>query len=66
MVVSIKLSYRHYLHLPSMTNEEVDSLKVAACDDDNQDNIEFIEPLYIDDDFVVVEQKRFAWFLVME
>ena len=66
MVVSIILSYRHYLHLPSMANEEVDSLKVAACDDDNQDNIEFIEPLYIDDDFVVVEQKRFAWFLVME
>ena len=47
-----------------MTSEEIDSLKVAACEDDNQDNFEFVEPLYIDDDFVVVEQKWFAWFLV--
>ena len=47
-----------------MTNEEIDSLKVVACEDDNQDNFEFVEPLYIDDDFVVVEQKWFAWFLV--
>ena len=64
MKLSINLCYRHYLHLPSMTSEEIDSLKVAACEDDNQDNFEFVEPLYIDDDFVVVEQKWFAWFLV--
>lgn len=47
-----------------MTNEEIDSLKVAACEETDQENIEFIEPLYIDDDFVVVEQKLFTWFLV--
>lgn len=57
--------FRHYLHLPSMTRDEVDSLKVAACCDSDQEDIEFIDPLYIDDDFVVVEQKMFAWFLVV-
>ena len=55
---------RHYLHLPSMTSDEIGSLKIAACCDSDQENIEFIDPLYIDDDFVVVEQKMFAWFLV--
>ena len=55
---------RHYLHLPSMTNEEIESLRVAACRNADQEDIEFVDPLYIDDDFIVVEQNTFTWFLV--
>ena len=47
-----------------MTSDEIGSLKIAACCDSDQEDIEFIDPLYIDDDFVVVEQKMFAWFLL--
>ena len=50
--------------MPSLTNEEIKSLKIAACRDADQENIEFIDPLYVDSDFVVVEQEMFSWFLV--
>lgn len=57
--------FRHYLDMPSLTNEEIKSLKIAACRDADQENIEFIDPLYVDSDFVVVEQDMFSWFLVV-
>ena len=49
-----------------MTMEEIASMKIAACHDghDTDQDIEFMDPLYVDDDFVVVEQQMFAWFLV--
>ena len=47
-----------------MTNDEIESLRVAACRNADQEDIEFVDPLYIDDDFIVVEQNTFTWFLV--
>ena len=47
-----------------MSNDEVESLKVAVCADSDPEIIEFIKPLYVDDDFVVVEQHLYSWFLV--
>eukprot|EP00092_Neocalanus_flemingeri_P034512 GFUD01037525.1.p1 GENE.GFUD01037525.1~~GFUD01037525.1.p1 ORF type:complete len:465 (+),score=131.62 GFUD01037525.1:91-1395(+) len=57
--------FRHYLHLQSMAPNEINSLKIAACRDTDQEDIEFLDPLYVDEDFVVVEKDNYSWFLVV-
>jgi len=57
--------FRHFLHLESMTSEEIVSLKIAACSDTAKETIEFIDPLHVDAEFVVVDKYLYNWFLVV-
>ena len=35
------IKYRHYLHVPSLNGQELESVKVASCSLENVDNLEY-------------------------
>ena len=53
---------RHFLHLPSLTDEHINSLRVVTCKESEKDGIEFLNPLWIGSSYICIEQRNFTWF----
>lgn len=59
--------FRHFLDLPSLSTEQVQSVRVVASSskDASFQEVEFLKPLWIDTQYICVEQKNYSWFQVV-
>ena len=56
---------RHFLHLPSLTEEERQTVRVLSWRETGGDvEFQLLTPTALDDQMVVVESEGPAWFLV--
>jgi len=58
--------FRHFLKWDSLTEEQKKSLKVAtSLDGDSTNVIIFVDPTFVDEEYVVIEQTDSSWFWVV-
>ena len=55
---------RHFLKWDSLTEEQRKSLTVATSLDGDNNTVIFVDPIFVDEEYVVIEEKESTWFLV--
>ena len=59
-------TFRHFLDWNLLTDDQKKSITVATIVDvDGTQSIEFVHPVFVDKEFVLIEKTESAWFWVM-
>ena len=56
--------FRHFLHLPSLTEEERRTVRVLSWRETGDVQFQLLAPTALDDQIVVVQSEVPAWFMV--
>ena len=60
---TLPLVFRHFLHLPSLTEEERQTVRVL-CWSEAANEFQLLNPTALEDQIVVVQSELPAWFMV--